>query len=122
MSDNIMELEIKGQRYEFKFGLGFAKEVNGLYQRTDAGMTEDVGLQALIAGVISGNVIALTQVLDYGNKHKKPRLTPMLLEEYFDDPDTDIDAIFEEVGDFFERSNAISKTYKAMKSALETLG
>lgn len=118
---DVLELEIKGQRYEFKFGLGFANDINKTYQRTANGLTEDAGLAANIAQVISGDVISLATVLDYANKHKKPRVTPQLLEEYFDDPDTDIDEVFAQVNDFLSRSNAISKVYQTMKTALESM-
>ena len=62
-------------------------------------------------------------ILYYGNKGQNPRLTEALIEEFIDDPDTDIDDLFEEVMGFLKSSNATKciteKTLKAVEDMMK---
>ena len=119
---NTMELTIKDKVYQFKFGIGFVKEINKTKKRPVDGMPgveEEIGLAMAVAEVIDGNILALAEVLDLANKGKSPRVTRTDLEDYLDDENTDIDKLFDDVIDFFGKANATKKVTKKMLAAME---
>lgn len=107
----MFELTINGVVYQFKFGMGFLKNVNKMYQKPIDGVPnakENIGLQMLVAGVISGGCEYLVDVLFAGNEGQNPRVTKALLEQYIDEC-SDIDKLFEDVLDFLKNANATRK-------------
>lgn len=117
-----MELTIKDKVYQFKFGIGFVKEINKTEKRPVDGMPgieEEVGLALAVARVINGDVVALADVLELANKGRTPRLTRTDLEDYLDDEGTDIDKLFNDVIDFFGKANATKKITVKMLEAIE---
>lgn len=117
----MFEITINGTVYKFKFGIGFVREVSNRRQVTlDSGMKEDVGLEYVIAKIQEGDIVALADVLDLGNKYAgEPRLTRSVIEVYLEDENTDIERLFDDVLDFFERNNATKKKVKKIKEATE---
>lgn len=117
----MLELTINGQVYEFHFGMGFMREINKRIGTPVDGLPDvkkNIGLQYMVAGVIDGDIEALVDVLDVANKGKTPRVTKMLLDEYIDNEETDIDALFESVLDFLKRENATKKTVANLLEAI----
>lgn len=117
----MFELTIKGNVYQFNFGMGFMREVNKLVQKPVEGLNnikENVGLQYMVSGVKGGDIEILVDVLDAANKGQAPRVTKALLDEYIDDASTDIDALFEEVLENLKSSNATKKAALAILAAL----
>lgn len=117
----MFELTIKDEVYQFNFGIGFVREINKTVQKPAdgiPGVKEDIGLAYKMGQIISGDVIALVEVLDVANKGQKPRLTKQMIEEHIDDPDTDIDKLFEDVMGFFRTANATKKIMKKMEAAM----
>ena len=105
----MMELTIKGQVYEFGFGMGFMREVNKRYQQPIDGIKdakENVGLQIMVAGVLARDAEYLVEILDAANKGKTPRVTKNLLDSYIDEECEDIDEVFEQVLHFLKTTNA----------------
>lgn len=102
----MFELEINDTVYQFNFGVGFLREINKLSKITKDGISKDIGLQLKVGGLVEGDVLDLVDVLDVANKGQSPRLSKKLLGAFIDDPDTDIDQIFEDVLDFLKKSNA----------------
>lgn len=107
-----MELVINGVTYQFKFNMGFMREIN---KRIVApvpdlkGVTKEMGLQYKVAGLIDGDVEDLIEVLHVANKNCDPRVTIAQLDAYIDEECDDIDALFAEVLDFLRGSNATKK-------------
>lgn len=107
-----MELVINGVTYQFKFNMGFMREIN---KRIVApvpdlkGVTKEMGLQYKVAGLIDGDVEDLIEVLHIANKSCDPRVTIAQLDAYIDEECDDIDALFAEVLDFLRGSNATKK-------------
>lgn len=115
-------IEINGTAYPVKFGMSFIREINKRITMTmDAwgGREENVGLNYYIAKVLDGDLEALQQVLFVANKTETPKLSINLLNEWFEDESTDIDAVFEEVKGFLLTSNCTKKTFKAIQKAAE---
>ena len=118
----MFELTIKDTVYQFKFGLGFTREVNKQVRKPMEGMPDekqDVGLQFAVASLIDEDPCALVDILDVANKTEKPRVTRALLDEYIEDESTDIDALFKDVLDFLCRANATKKTAQAVLEMVE---
>ena len=115
----MFELTIENQVYQFKFGLGFMREMNKKQKRTVEGITKEIGLQIGIAGIIDGDIEDLITVLDTANKTEQPRITKEQIEAYIEDENTDIDELFKEVLHFLESSNVTKKTTKNLLAALE---
>lgn len=117
----MMELTIKGKVYQFKFGMGFMREINRKITRNvdDTNIKKNIGLQFNIASVIDGDVEALCNILLAANKGYSPRLTSEDLDTFIDDENTDIDQLFEDVLGFLETANATKKTYNSLMKAIE---
>ena len=116
----MMELTINGQVYQFKFGMGFLREANKtISEKNAAGVKKDVGATYMIAGIMDGDPEDLVNALDLANKGQNPRVTRGLLDSYIEDPDTDIDQLFEDTLDFLEKANATKKIVERLKKRIE---
>jgi hypothetical protein len=118
----MFELTIKGVVYQFHFGMGFMREINKKVGTPVDGLPDvkkNIGLQYYVAGVMDGDIEALFEVLDVANKNQKPRVTRDTLDAYIDDPDTDIDKLFEDVLGFLKNANATKKTVAMLLEAVE---
>ena len=117
----MFELTINGTVYPFNFGIGFVREINKTVQLDVSGVKEDAGLTVAITHIYDGNAVALVDVLDLANKGLTPRVSKAALEQYIEDPATDIDKLFDDVTDFFRQSNATKKLavklYETLKAA-----
>lgn len=116
-----MELTINGQVYQFHFGMGFLREVNKIVNAPVEGipgMKKDIGARYMFARVIDGEADALVEVLNLANMGQDPRVTRALLDAYVDDPETDIDQLFEDTLDFLEKTNATRKTVQKLMEAI----
>lgn len=108
----MFELEIKGQVYQFCFGMGFLREINKRINQPVDGLKDvkkDVGLGYYVLLLIDRDVEALVDVLFAANKGFDRRVTTALLDSYIDDADTDIEALFVMVLDFLKQANATKK-------------
>lgn len=108
----MFEITIDGVVYEFKFGMGFIREINKTMSAPIDGVPgekQNVGLRYKIGCLFDGDVEALVEVLDAANKTQKPRVTRAALDAYIEDPETDIEKLFEDVIDFLSQSNATKK-------------
>lgn len=109
----MMELTINGEVYQFNFGMGFLREINkrvSVPVDNIPDVKRNIGLSYMISGVIDRDPEDLVSLLEAANKSLTPRVTRDLLDSYIDDPETDIDALFEQVIDFLKSANATKKT------------
>lgn len=117
----MMELTIKGQVYQFNFGMGFLREIN---KQTNMpvdglpGVKKDVGFRYALTNLVNGDPDALVNILDVANKGQSPRVTRNLLDDHIDNEDTDIDELTDTVMGFLKNTNA---TKKATNEIVETL-
>lgn len=117
-----MELTIKEQVYQFNFGMGFLREMNRKVTVPVDGIKDvkrHVGLRYMVSGIMDGDVEALEELLVVANKDQTPRVTTALLDEYIDDPETDIDQLFEDVLGFLKNANATKKCLQEIEKAIE---
>ena len=114
----MFELTIHGVVYQFRFGMGFMREINkkvGTYVDGLPDVKKNMGLQYFVAGILDGDVEALIEVLSVANKGMNPRVTMDALDSYIDLEETDIDKLFEDVVDFLSRANATKKIVITMR-------
>jgi hypothetical protein len=116
------DIEINGTSYPVKFGMNFIREIN---QRVtvpmDAwgGKEENVGLNYYIAKLMDGDLEALQQIIFVANKTETPKLNISILNDWFEDENTDIDEVFKRVTDFLSKANCTKKAYRTIKKAVE---
>lgn len=118
----MFELTINDVVYNFRFGMGFIRAINKTMSTPIDGIPgerQNVGLRYKIGCLYDGDVEALVDVLDFANKTEKPRVTRDLLDSYIDDPDTDIDALFNEVLDFLRQNNATKKVVAELQKMVD---
>ena len=114
-----MELTINGQVYQFNFGMGFMREMNKKVSMPVDGVKDakkNIGLRYAVAGIMDGDVEALLLV---ANKGQNPRATTEILDEYIDDPDTDINQLFEDTMGFLKNANATKKCVQNLEKTIE---
>ena len=117
-----MELTINGQVYQFNFGMGFMREMNKkVSMPVDGGKDakKNIGLRYAVAGIMDGDVEALEDLLLVANKGQNPRATTEILDEYIDDPDTDINQLFEDTMGFLKNANATKKCVQNLEKTIE---
>lgn len=106
----MMELTIDGQVYQFNFGMRFLREINKTVKSHVGDVEKNSGFRYAVAGIIDREPETLVDVLYTANVGQNPRVTKELLDSYLDKEDTDIEALFEMVMDFFKRTNATKTT------------
>ena len=116
------EIIMNGTPYSFNFGMGFLKTINSraTEKAPNTNYSVNVGAKLLMAQVMSDDVEALCEVLMIANKGETPRLNQKDLYEFIEDESTDIEALFEQVVDFFGKANATKMIYKELKALTET--
>lgn len=116
----MFEIEINGITYGFKFGLGFAREINKTKQMTgENGEKVDAGLNYAVASIIDENLVELVDILLLANKTEKVRVSKADLEAYLEDNDTDVDELFKNLLDFFENNNSTKKAVERIRKLIE---
>lgn len=104
-----MELTINEKAYNFKFGIGFVRHLDGKSSIEQNGVQFGIGLETLIPNLLTGNTVTLSDCLFVANKTENPRITQEQLDNYIDDEKTDIDFLFDNVLEELKKSNATKK-------------
>lgn len=108
----MFEITIKGQVYNLNFGMGFLRAINKTVSIPVEGMPgikKDIGLRYTVMKLYDGDIDTLESVIDLANKGQDTRVTRALLDEFIEDEETDIEAVFDMVMDFLSRANATKK-------------
>jgi len=108
-------LTINGTEYEFNFGFGFVKAISKARLKDG----EEIGLQYRVAQLYDGNPEAVVDILMKARvKTNAPTMEE--LQNWLEDENTDIDAVFEKVLDFLSTANCSKKqTLKMLASVKE---
>ncbi len=101
-----MELIINENVYNFRFGIGFVRYLDGKTSVKQDGVTFGVGLETLLPNLLSKNTVTLVDCLIAANRTEKITVTQDILDKYIDDDSTDIDQVFEDVIEELKKSNA----------------
>lgn len=99
----MMEFTINGQTQKFSFGMKFIREMDKLQEVSQYGMKFAMGLQMTMTQFLGmGSLTALSDILKAANHAAGGNLTTEDLDSYFDDAETNIDAITNEVKEALE--------------------
>lgn len=114
-----MQLEINGTTYEFRFGIGFMKEIQSRYKEmASISVAIPNGFKYVVASMLDGHIEDLFDILYTANKTEKPRITEKALMEYLEDESTDIESLIEEVKAFLLQANASKNLMNQIMKAL----
>lgn len=115
----MFELTIKGTVYNFRFDMGFMREINDKMKiPVDGapGEKQNVGLRNRIGGILDNDVETLVEVLYTANRKQDPRVTCDLLDYYIDEECKDVDDLFKTVMDFLKKENATKRVALEMEA------
>ena len=114
-----MQLEINGTTYEFRFGIGFMKEIQSRYKEmASISVAIPSGFKYVVASMLDGHVEDLFDILYTANKTEKPRITEKALMEYLEDESTDIESLIKQVKTFLLQANASKNLMNQIVKAL----
>lgn len=114
-----MQLEINGTTFEFRFGIGFMKEIQSRYKEmASISVAIPNGFKYVVASMLDGHIEDLFDILYTANKTEKPRITEKALMEYLEDESTDIESLIQEVKSFLLRANASKSLMNQIMEAL----
>ena len=114
-----MELTIENKTYNFRFGLGFVRYLDGKSSIEQNGVQFGIGLETLIPNLLTGNTVTLSDCLFTANRTENPRVTQEQLDNYIDNENTDIDGLFDDVLKELKKSNATKKKAKMLMKEYE---
>ena len=118
----MFELTINDKVDPFRFGMGFLREINKRVEITfdeDTGAKRNIGLYYTIIDLMDGVLETLEDVLLAANQGEQPRLQRTALDAYLEDENTDVDQLFADVLDFFERANCTKNTLTKVREFVE---
>lgn len=114
-----MQLEINGTTYEFRFGIGFMKEIQSRYKEmASISVAIPNGFKYVVASMLDGHIEDLFDILYTANKTEKPRITEKALMEYLEDESTDIESLIGQVKTFLLQANASKSLMNQIMEAL----
>lgn len=114
-----MQLEINGTTYEFRFGIGFMKEIQSRYKEmASISVAIPNGFKYVVASMLDGHIEDLFDILYTANKTEKPRITEKALMEYLEDESTDVESLIKEVKSFLLKANASKSLMNQIMEAL----
>lgn len=114
-----MQLEINGTTFEFRFGIGFMKEIQSRYKEmASISVAIPNGFKYVVASMLDGHIEDLFDILYTSNKTEKPRITEKALMEYLEDESTDIESLIQEVKSFLLKANASKSLMNQIMEAL----
>ena len=113
--------EINGKIYEFKFGIGFVRDIDKTQMtKGDDGNQQKVGLVYAIAGLMDGDFEKLIDCLMLGNKYAAgERLERKTIEEWLESDGVDLEQECRDLLDFFETSNFTRRKMTDLKETLQ---
>lgn len=114
-----MQITIKDQTIELKFGIRFVRELDSRFHVVlDGGKRVGTGLEETVPLLYTGNIIALSDVLAAASTAGDCKLTQDELDDYLDGVE-DIDALFQEVLQELKNQNATKKRTLTLVADLE---
>lgn len=113
--------EIDGKMYDFKFGIGFVRDIDKTKTvKADDGSVQKLGLTYAIAGLMDGDFEKLIECLMYGNKYSDgEKLDRRQVEEWLESEDVNLEQECRDLLDFFESANFTSRKTRDLREAME---
>lgn len=114
-----MELTIENKTYNFRFGIGFVRYLDGKSSIEQNGVQFGIGLETLIPNLLTGNTVTLSDCLFVANRTENSRVTQEQLDNYIDNENTNIDDLFDDVLKELKKSNATKKKAEMLMKEYE---
>lgn len=119
----MFEITINNKIYPLNFGFGFMREIDPKINRKIDGVNgkvEQLGLQFAIAGIIDKNIEDLLDVIAIANKNAGgERVSRKDIEAHLENPDTDVEELFDVVLDFLSKANCTKETAAKLQKVVE---
>ena len=119
----MFEININNNIYPLNFGFGFIREIDPKITRKIDGVNgkvEQLGLQMAIAGIKDGSIEDLLDVIFTANKNANgERITKKDIEAHLENPDTDLDSLFDTVIDFLSKANCTKNAVERVDKLIE---
>ncbi len=113
-----MELKINDKDIEIVFGLAFNRELDILHKVQGNGLTFGAGLDTVIPEVLSGSVVALSEIIYHGTAHIKKGRPSGNQVDAFVEKHENLDELFEQVMAELSEANVSKKKVKQWKEQL----
>lgn len=113
-----MQLTINGTDYNFKFGIGFLRELDKKHGMEKDGMKLGMGLQMTVTQVLNGDILMMIDYLMAANHYEKNNIAQRDLENYIENLD-DLDNLQNQLSEELINSSVTKSKTKAAKSQLE---
>ena len=114
-----MQLIINETEYNFRFGIGFVRHLDGESSIRQNGITFGVGLESMVTKLTMKDTVALADTLAAANMTESPRVKSTDIDSYIDDESTDIEGLFDKVLDELKKSNATRLTTGELLKTIE---
>lgn len=119
----MFEITINNNIYPLNFGFGFIREIDPKITRKIDGVNgrvEQLGLQMAVAGIKEGSIEDLLDVIFTANKNADgERISKKDIEAHLENPETDLESLFDTVIDFLSRANCTKNTVKRVNELIE---
>lgn len=114
-----MQLTIKDKTHQIKFGIKFVRELDKRHQMARDGIEFGAGLEITAPMLLTKKLTTLADYLYLGISTESPRPSQKDIDDYLDSCE-DIEALFDEVIEELEQSNASKLFMAQIKADLQT--
>lgn len=111
-----MQIKIGEKEYELNFGVKFVRLLDQTHGLSVNGMQFGQGLTKMLYGLQAYDPACLADVIYAATWANKKRPTLVQIEAMIEDPETDIEKLFDNVIAEMNKSNAIKVASKKMKA------
>ena len=113
---NKMEITISKKTLTLNFGVRFVRELDKLSGVENNGIKFGMGVTKASVSLMGYDTASLADVLYSAAYTNRPRPSLEAIEGFIDDPETDLEKIFEEVQKELKESNATKMAAKNVKA------
>ena len=115
---NLLQLEINGKTYGFKFGVKFVRELDKASPIERDGMNFGMALAVKVIPELQiANVATLSEVLYLANRTESPKISQGDLDNFIDEHE-DIEALFDSVIKEISESNTGKLVMKSLMKSM----
>lgn len=107
-----MKITINKSDYELNFGVRFVREMDQKFPVTNSGVAFGMAMASILPGLRIYDTNNLAEVIYGATWDNKSRPSLNEIFNWIDDPETNIEAIFDGVNEELENSNALKLTIK----------
>ncbi len=118
----MFELTMNGKTYQFRFGMGFLRNINSRVKAPVDGIPgekKNIGMKYKLSGLFDRDLEDLCEILIAANSGLEPRMTVQDFDAYIEDECQDVEGLFQRVIDFLLTANVCKTTMEALQKVAE---